>query len=202
LNTKAQERVKKLKRINKWAFSSKEAISDAGLSYYELNLLLHEGHLMKEERGIFVKKLHANSETDHYAVALAQLGEPSALCLWSALVLHDLTEEAPSNIWAYVPYEKTTRLKIKTVRKRNPQWEIGIESINGIRVTNIERTLIDILLDRKHFPEVQAYKIVMDAIRVKKTNFQKLYAMAKKLKADKRLKRDLLILEETHVSFM
>ena len=84
------------------------------------------------------------------------------------------------------------------MRKRNPHGKIGIETINGIRVTNIERTLIDLLLDHKHCPEVQAYKIVMDAIRAKKTNFQKLYAMAKKLKADKRLKRDMLILEETH----
>ncbi|MBI2522270.1 MAG: hypothetical protein HYV97_17755 [Bdellovibrio sp.] len=192
-----QAREKKLKQIKKMAFTAKEAISEAGFSYYELNLLVKNGYLVKEGRGTFIKKNHANSESDHYAVALTQLGEPSVLCLWSALVFHDLTEEAPSDIWAYVPYEKTTRLKIKAVRKRNPHWDIGIETINGIRVTNIERTLIDILLDRKHFPEVQAYKIVMDAIRVKKTAFQKLFAMAKKLKADKRLKRDLLILEET-----
>ncbi|MBI2519303.1 MAG: hypothetical protein HYV97_02750 [Bdellovibrio sp.] len=34
------EKAKKLKQINKWAFTSKKAISDAGLSYYDLNLLV------------------------------------------------------------------------------------------------------------------------------------------------------------------
>jgi len=187
-----------LKRINGNAFSSKEALT-AGLSYYDINQLVKKGLLLKEGRGVFLKKTLMANENDHYAVALAQLGQPSALCLWSALVFHDLTEEAPSQIWAYVSYEKTTRLKIKTVRKRNPQWNIGIETIDGIMVTNVERTLIDILLDRKHFNEVQSYKIVMDTIRAKKTTFPKLYMMAKKLKAAERLKRDLLILEETYV---
>ena len=195
---KTQHKSKHLKKINARAFSSKDAI-EAGLSYYDLNQLVKEGFLVKEGRGVFLKKNMVGNENEHYAVALAQLGEPSALCLWSALVFHDLTEEAPSDIWACVPYEKTTRLKIKTVRKRNPQWDIGIETINGIRVTNVERTLVDALLDRRHFTEVQAYKIVMDAIRAKKTTFQKLYAMAKKLKAEKGLKRDLLLLEETYV---
>jgi predicted transcriptional regulator of viral defense system len=189
---------KTLKQIQGDVFSAKEAI-EAGLSYYDLNRLVKDGELIKLERGVFLKKNAVVSENKHYAIALAQLGDPSALCLWSALVFHDLTDEAPSEIWVYVPYGKTTRLNIKTVRKRNPSWEIGIEIIIGIRVTNIERTLIDVLLDRRHFDEVQAYKIVMDAIRANKTTFHKLYVMAKKLKADTRLKRDLILLEEIHV---
>ena len=173
-----------------------------GLTYYELNQMVQAGLLIKEGRGVFVKKnAPKNSESEHYAIALAQLGEPSALCLWSALVFHDLTEEAPSDIWVYVPYEKTTKLKIRAVRKRNPQWNIGIEDYEGIRCTNIERTLVDAMADRRHFTEAQAYKMTMDAIRMKKTNFRKLYEMAKKLDVEKRLGRDLLILEESYVQY-
>lgn len=161
--------------------------------------MVESGELSKLERGIFLKKNTKESDHEHYAIALAKLGEPSALCLWSALVFHDLTVEAPSEIYAYVPYEKTTRQNIKTVRKRNPKWNIGFESISGIRVTTIDRTIVDVLLDRRHFSEVQAYKIVIDAVRAKKTTFQKLFAMAKKLNKDGSLKRDLIILEEIHV---
>lgn len=190
----------KLRLVKKDAFSAKDALL-AGLTYYELNKLVHAGTLLKEGRGVFIKK-NSKSYSDyseHYAIALAQLGEPSALCLWSALVLHDLTEEAPSDIWIYVPYEKTTRLNIRIIRKRNPFWDVGIEVIEGVRCTNIERTLVDAMADRKHFTEVQAYKMTMDAIRMKKTTFRKLHEMAKKLNVDKRLGRDLLILEESYV---
>lgn len=190
----------KLKLVKKDAFSAKEALM-VGLSYYELNKLVHAGTIIKEGRGVFIKKnARSFSEySEHYAIALAQLGEPSALCLWSALVLHDLTEEAPADIWIYVPYEKTTKLNIHIIRKRNPRWDIGIEVIDGVRCTNIERTLVDAMADRKHFTEVQAYKMTMDAIRMKKTTFRKLREMAKKLKLDKRLGRVLLILEESYV---
>lgn len=191
-------KTKTLKQIRGEVFSAKEAIR-AGLSYYDLNQFLKQGHLSKVERGVFLKKQATSSEHEHYAIALAQLGEPSALCLWSALVFHDLTEEAPSQIWVYVPYEKTNRLQIKTVRKRNPQWNVGVETIKGIRVTSVERTLVDLLLDRRHFSEIQAFKITMDAIRSKKTSFQKLYGMAKQMNAVNRLKRDLILLEETYV---
>ena len=190
----------KLKLVKKDAFSAKEALM-VGLSYYELNKLVHAGTIIKEGRGVFIKKnARSFSEySEHYAIALAQLGEPSVLGLWSALVLHDLTEEAPADIWIYVPYEKTTKLNIHIIRKRNPRWDIGIEVIDGVRCTNIERTLVDAMADRKHFTEVQAYKMTMDAIRMKKTTFRKLREMAKKLNLDKRLGRDLLILEESHV---
>ena len=170
-----------LSQIQKEVFTAKEALKE-GLSYYELNLLVKEGLLIKVDRGVFAKATtkQESSDNEHYAVVLAKLGYPSALCLWSALVFHDLTEEAPAEIWVYVPYEKTTRLDIRTVRKRNPQWDIGFETIDGIRITTTERTLVDVLLDRRHFSEVQAYKILMDAIRAKRTTFNKLYTMAKK----------------------
>lgn len=192
--------LEKLKLVKKDAFSAKEALM-VGLSYYHLNKLVHAGVIIKEGRGVFIKKnARSFSEySEHYAIALAQLGEPSVLCLWSALVLHDLTEEAPADIWIYVPYEKTTKLNIHIIRKRNPRWDIGIEVIDGVRCTNIERTLVDAMADRKHFTEVQAYKMTMDAIRMKKTTFRKLREMAKKLKLDKRLGRVLLILEESYV---
>jgi len=190
----------KLKLVKNDAFSAKDALI-AGFTYYELNKLVDAGALIKEGRGVFIKK-NSKSYTDyseHYAIALAQIGEPSALCLWSALVLHDLTEEAPPDIWVYVPYEKTTKLNIRIIRKRNPLWDIGIEIFEGVRCTNIERTLVDSMIDRKHFTEVQAYKMTMDAIRMKKTTFLKLHQMARKLKVDKRVERDLLILEESYV---
>jgi predicted transcriptional regulator of viral defense system len=109
------------------------------------------------------------------------------------LTFHDLTEEVPSIIWAYVPYEKSSHLKsVKIVRKRNPFWEIGIETINGIKITNIERTLVDAT-------KAQSFIMILSAIKDQKTTLMKIMNMAKKLKVINRLGQDLLLLQDAYV---
>ena len=163
--------------------------------------LTREGLITKEGRGIFlISDKSGDFETCQYAILLAQLGTPSVICLWTALAFYELTEEVPSEIWAYVPYEKTTRLKsVKIVRKRNPFWEVGINTIENVRITNIERTLVDTMTDRKHFTKGQSFKMILNAIRDKKTTLMKIINMAKKLKVDKRLEKDLLLLQDAYV---
>lgn len=194
------KRTTRLKLIKKRAFTAREAM-DLGLTYYDLQELTRAGLIAKEGRGIFlVSDKTGDFETSQYAIVLAQLGAPSAICLWTALAYYELTEEVPSEVWAYVPYEKTARLEsVKIVRKRNPFWDVGIDTIENVRITNIERTLVDAMADRKHFTKGQSFKMILNAIRVKKTTLMKIINMAKKLKVDKRLEKDLLLLQDAYV---
>ena len=194
------KRTARLKLIKKRAFTSREAM-DLGLTYYDLQKLTNEGLIAKEGRGIFlISDKTDDFETSQYAIVLAQLGSPSVICLWTALAYYDLTEEIPSEIWAYVPYQKTTRLEsVKIVRKRNPFWDVGIDNVENVRITNIERTLVDAMADRKHFTKGQSFKMILNAIREKKTTLMKIINMAKKLKVNKRLEKDLLLLQDAYV---
>lgn len=188
-----------LKNIKKSVFSSKEALL-GGLNYHDLNVLENQRDIEKIARGIYQKSGKANHEGDPYSIALAQLGEPSAICLWSALSFHELTEQVPGKIWVYVPLEKYSHLDtVKVVRKRNPLWHIGIDRIKGIRVTNVERTLIDALYDKKHVSEAEAFKMIKVSLKEKKTTIKKLFEMAKSLGIIKSLKLKLSFLQDNYV---
>jgi predicted transcriptional regulator of viral defense system len=172
-----------------------------GLTSYDLKELVNEGLIIKEGRGVYLKESHSQEfETSQYAVVLAQLGGPSVICLWTALAYYELTEEVPSDVWAYVPYEKSARLKsVKIVRKRNPFWDVGIETVDGVKITNIERSLVDAMADRKHFTKAQSFKMILSAINNKKTTLMKILNMAKKLKVINRLEKDLILLQDAYV---
>lgn len=194
-----KSRMEILDLVDSTIFSTKEALK-VGLTPYALSELINEGILEREDRGVYRKVGQKLPENESYAMALAHLGEPSVICLWSALAFHDLTEEVPSKIWVYLPLGKYSHLKgLVIVRKKNPQWDVGIESYDGIRVTNIERTLVDALADGRHFDKFTPFRMVLAAIRSKKTSESKLLAMAKKLGVEKRVGQKLLYFQDTYV---
>ena len=78
--------------------------------------------------------------------ATALVGKLSAICLLSALSEHGITELIPKPTWIMVPAPKrTTASQIRLVRKRDPNWRIGISRKNGYSITTIERTFVDTL---------------------------------------------------------
>jgi predicted transcriptional regulator of viral defense system len=192
-------RIEALNLISSSILSTKDALK-VGLNPYDLSKLVEEGVLERDERGVYRKVGHQTPENESYARALAHLGEPSVISLWSALSFHDLTEEVPSNIWVYLPFNKYSHLKgLVVVRKKNPYWNIGIETYDGIRITNIERSLVDALADGRHFDKFTPFRMVLAAIRSKKTTETKLLKMAKQLGVEKRVSEKLLLLQDTYV---
>jgi predicted transcriptional regulator of viral defense system len=138
-----KERTTLLKELKQSPFTV-QAAKDVGLSFYDLQVLLGLKKIIKLERGVYAKQSTKSSDNQEMNIALVHLGEPSCICLLSALYLYGLTDEIPNQTWAYVPYEKFTRqANIKIIRKRNPNWEFGITTFDNMKVTSIERTLID-----------------------------------------------------------
>jgi predicted transcriptional regulator of viral defense system len=194
-----KQRINKLKRIKAASFTTKTGTS-VGLSYYDLQLLMKDKYLHRISRGIYGKESSDLNEDEELASSLVHVGEPSCVCLLSALYFHDITDEIPNQDWLYVPLEKSTRkYNIKIIRKKNPYWKVGIERVKDIKVTTIERTLIDCLTDKRHFTQLDAIKYTKIALKERLTDIKSLFAMAKKLKVDHRVKMILTMLQEEYV---
>jgi predicted transcriptional regulator of viral defense system len=194
-----KKRLQALKNIESNTFSSKDALK-LGLNYHDLNVLVDEEKISKLSRGVYQKFGKESFETESFSIILAHLGEPSVICLWSALSFHQLTEQVPEQVWAYVSIGKYSHLNtVRVVRKINPFWDIGIETIEGVRITDVNRTLIDALYDKKHISEAESFKMVLQALKDNKTTIKKLADMAQKLGVSKKLKLKLSLLQDNYV---
>jgi len=194
-----ENKYKKLNLIKKNVFNAKEA-KKIGLDYYDLKVLVKENLLQKSARGIYQKKSSSSYEDESLQNALVHLGEKSCICLLSAFSYYELTDEIPEKVWAYVPINKFSHLEsIKVVRKRDPKWNIGIINKNGVIITNIDRTVIDALSDRKHVTLADSFKIAKIALLNKMTTLKNLVLMAKKLGVYKRVKLNLTLLQDEYV---
>lgn len=190
---------KHLEKLENSTFSTKQA-AKCGIDSYGLKLLTSKGKIQKIERGVYKKTSNIENVDDEMVSALIHLGEPSCVCLLSALYFYGITDEIPNQVWVYVPYGKYSHLKtIKVIRKRNPMWDIGIQKQGDLRVTSIERTLVDCLCDKKHFTEIEAIKFVKTALEDKLTTIKSLFKMAKALEVEHRVKLIFTLLQESYV---
>ncbi|OFZ26736.1 MAG: hypothetical protein A2381_17250 [Bdellovibrionales bacterium RIFOXYB1_FULL_37_110] len=194
-----KNRAENLGKINKATFTFKDAKS-VGLDYYDLKVLEMNGELCKVKRGIYQKESFNSFDNESFHNALAYLGDPSAICLLSAFYYYGLTDEIPNQVWVYVPITKYSHVEnYKVIRKRDPKWNIGITNEDGFSITDINRTVIDALSDKKHVTDFESVKIARVALAEKKTSFDKLIQMAKKLGVYDRVKLKLTFLRDEYV---
>lgn len=194
-----KDRLKTLELIKKDIFTAKDA-KFFGLDYYDLNILVKNKELKKYERGIYQKVTFKSYDIESLLNALAYMGDKSCICLFSAFYYYGITDEIPDRVWVYVPISKYSHLEnLKIVRKRNPHWDIGIINKKGVMITNIHRTVIDALSDKKHVTESESMKIARTALKEKLTTLNELVLMAKKLNVYNRVKLKLTFLQDEYV---
>ena len=170
-------------KLSKGPFSWEEAKS-AGLTQYALRLLLETGKVERLAHGVYRSTEEVDlSPEDQYKAVLLRVGKPSAICLISALAYYHLTDVIPKQTWALVGADKLSNQKdIRLWRRRNPRWRIGIIVLDEVRITNVERTLIECL---HHKNLIGGTALAIDAIRLaiqeKKTTMSDLLKMAERL---------------------
>lgn len=164
-------------------FSLEEAIA-AGLTKYAVSKLLKQGSLERVSHGIYQAADRAMFEQeDQYRSATLRCGQPSAICLLSALEHYHLTDLIPNKTWIMVPNEKRVRAnELKLVRLRKPHWEIGIRKASGYWITSIDRTLIECLLQKRLISSTEALSAIKQALEDKKTTLHNLFEVARKMK--------------------
>jgi len=175
------------KNLQKCLFTTQKAIQ-SGLKKKDLVPLVEDGTIIRLARGIYCQTEHDLSEEDQAILATLIVGKPSALCLLSALSYHHLTDIISKKIWVIVAVAKRTQYaKLRLFRSSNPKWNIGIQKEKGYWVTNIERTLVDCLVQKRLIGTQTAVEGLRQAIKDKKTTLDHVLKMATRLKVEHRI---------------
>jgi predicted transcriptional regulator of viral defense system len=115
-----------------------------------LTRLVRQGRLARVGRGLYALPDRAVSE--HSALAEVSRRHPRTVaCLLSALRFHELTTQAPFEVWLAIPNKaRPPRLgypPVRTVRFSERAMGEGVEEheVDGVpvRITNVERTVAD-----------------------------------------------------------
>ena len=177
------------KKLQNHPFSWTDAKS-AGITQYALKQLLNTGKLERLAHGVFRTTEEVDlSPEDQYKSALLRAGKPSAVCLISALAYYHLTDVIPKKTWVLVNANKITNQQdIRLWRRRSPKWNLGMKTVDGLKITTVERTLLECL----HYKDLAGgAALALNAIRLaleeKKTTMSNLLKMAEKLGLKKKI---------------
>lgn len=170
---------KELKNLK--CFTYQEALT-YGLTKRKLERFVQHGEVQKISRGIYAITAAPADENPSFGIACKIVGFPCAICLWSALVYYDLTDEIDRKTWVMAPSNRRrTYINIRMVRVKNPQWNIGILREESYWITTLERTIIDCLVYHRFVGTMAATVALKRAIQAKMTNISNLIDMASRL---------------------
>lgn len=156
-----------------------------GLPRVALTRLVRQRLLQRVGRGLYALPQRAMSE--HVALAEVALRYPQAVvCLLSALRFHNLTTQAPFEIWVAIPNKarapKPDYPPLRIVRFADTLLQDGVEEhqIDGVtvRITSIARTVADCFKFRNKIGLDVALEALSEALRGKRVNANELWHAA------------------------
>ncbi len=167
-----------LKLVEK-PFTYQNAIRE-GLTKYDLTQLMRAGVIERMARGVYMSTDYDSTEPEgQYLLATVQCGQPSAICLLSALDHYHVTDQIPKQVWVMVPQSKRIQSsQIKLIRARNPQWDVGVDTSNPYWITTLPRTLVECLLYKRRLGSDVAISALKAAVREKKTTLSDVLKVA------------------------
>ncbi len=149
--------------------------------------LVHEGLINSLMRGTYAlpNELMAGAPLHPYEIAMALI-QPSAICCWTAMNYHHLTDQLPRTIHLLTPRRQGTKhtsqyrfnvdgheYHLIRVEPEN-YWGIDRKYLNGIgvNVTDLERTLLDGLIRPKYcggiLEVISAFEIAKPRINIER----------------------------------
>lgn len=156
-----------------------------GVAPVHLSRLIRTGALQRVARGVYA--LPDQAVTEHHSLALVAKQIPHAVvCLLSALRFHDLTTQAPHEVWIAVDRKArlpTTTPTIRLVRFSGKALEAGVEhhKIEGVDVSvyNPAKTVADCFKYRNKIGVDIAIEALRDALKAKKATIDEIHRFAK-----------------------
>ncbi len=182
--TKTEQRIKALLRRAGTA-RSRELVA-AGMSRSALSRMVAAGQLVRVARGLYALPDYQGGE--HSAlVAVAKRAPGVVFCLLTALRIHDLTTQAPFEVWIAIGNkEHPPRLDyppLRTVRFAAAALAAGVEThrIDGatVRVTSVAKTVADCFKFRNKIGLDVALEALREARRAKKASADELWRYAR-----------------------
>jgi len=161
-------------------------LEKAGITRIELSRYVAAGTLRRIRRGVYCRPDYLPNEHGDFAIIATKV--PGALiCLLSALRYHELTTQAPSEVWIAVDRKaRAPRFdypSLKVVRFSQEALSYGVETktIEGvmIRVTTIEKTIADCFKYRNKVGLDVALEALRDAVQSRRFDMDELWRCAK-----------------------
>lgn len=158
----------------------------AGVTRSEVSRMVASGRLERIARGLYALPGYRGSEHETLAT-VARLSPGVIFCLLTALRYHDLTTQAPFEVWIGIGNKyhppRIDYPKLRVVRFSEVGLRQGVEKrdVDGvpIRVTNVARTVADCFKFRSKVGLDVALEALRDARRSRKATPDELWHYAK-----------------------
>ncbi len=182
--TSTEQRIKTLLRRAGTA-RSRELVA-AGISRSKLSRMVATGQLVRVARGLYAMPDYQGGE--HSAlVAVAKRAPGVVFCLLTALRIHDLTTQAPFEVWIAIGNkDHPPRLDyppLRTMRFSAAALMAGVEMhrIDGaeVRVTSVAKTVADCFKFRNKIGLDVALEALREARRARKASADELWRYAR-----------------------
>ncbi len=157
-----------------------------GIAPVQLTRLYHAGKLQRISRGVYA--LPNQSVTEHHSFAVAAKQIPhGVICLLSALRFHDLTTQAPYEVWiaidrkAHKPNLGWPPIRVFRFSGRGLVEGVERREIEGVEVATygVAKTVADCFKYRNKIGLDVAIEALRDAYRSRKTTMDEIYRFAK-----------------------
>lgn len=158
----------------------------SGISRAQLSRMVTAGQLQQIARGLYALNTYQPSE--HVALITVARRAPEALfCLLTALRLHDLTTQAPFEVWIALGNKaRTPKLEyppLRVVRFSDVTLRQGVDKrvVDGVelRLTNVAKTVADCFKFRNKIGLDVALEALREARRYKRATNDDLWRYAK-----------------------
>lgn len=174
-----------LELANHHAFIRPRDLAALGVFRTELSGLVRHGLLHRVGRGLY--SLPERTVSEHYGLAVVATKCPhGVICLLSALQFHELTTQAPFEVWLAIPNKarapKLDYPLLRIVRFSDKVVHDGVEEhqIDGIpvRVTSVARTIVDCFKFRHKIGLDVALEALSEGWRYKRFSMDELWHYA------------------------
>lgn len=160
-------------------------LAEQGLPRIALTRLVRQGLLVRIDRGLY--GLPDRQVSEHSSLAEVGCRQPGGIiCLLSALRVHELTTQAPFEVWLGIPNKsRAPRMdypRLRIVRFSGPALTDGIEEhpFDGVivKVTSIPRTIADCFKFRNKVGLDVALEALHEAWRARRVSMDELWHFA------------------------
>ncbi len=167
------------------AFFRPRDLRPIGISFSQLQRFVTDGAIEKLGKGLY--RLTEIEPTERETVAMVATAVPNAIiCLLTALSIHEIGTQIPSEIWIALDRKcrKPTRVptKLRIVRFSGVMLTYGImeRKMLGVpvKITSPARTVVDCFRYRRKFGIDVAMEALRDAVRGRKATVDQIWRAA------------------------
>ena len=162
----------------------------AGLTRGRLRGLVKRSEVERVGRGLY-RRISEPSELDTVATVCARV-PAGIVCLLTALAVHGIGTQAPQEVWIALDRKarkpRLADLPVRVVRFSGPMLSCGIEErrVHGVvvRMTTVERTVVDCFRYRNKIGLDVALEALKDALRTRRVTVGGLVRTARTCRAE------------------